>query len=152
MNKYEEIYSLIEIINEKINDIDKELLKVEEVQRHFNKMDTFIEPLQQHFKESDTLFTRSIERIKALNITITDELLNEYEIIFKDLQNKCNDIINELLESVGFKNAEVEVLELYTHTDSLNREVKLEHSPIRNKSEQVVDILPIVEEIEVLEV
>ena len=30
MNRYEEIYSLIEIINEKINNIDKELLKVEE--------------------------------------------------------------------------------------------------------------------------
>ena len=151
MNRYEEIYSLIEIINEKINNIDKELIKVEEVQQHFNKMDTFIEPLQNHFKESDTLFTKSIERIKAINITITEELLHKYEIIFKDLQKKCNDIINELLESVSFKLPEVEVLDLGTPTDTLNREVKLESSPIVSSPVPVVDVLPIVEEIEVLE-
>ena len=151
MNRYEEIYSLIEIINEKINNIDKELLKVEEVQQHFNKMDTFIEPLQKYFKESDTLFTKSIERTKALNITITDELLNEYEIIFKDLQKKCNDIITELLDSVGFNISKVEVLDLDEPVERINHKVKIEPTPIISPKEPGVDIQPIVEEIEILE-
>lgn len=151
MNRYEEIYSLIEIINEKINNIDKELLKVEEVQQHFNKMDTFIEPLQKHFKESDTLFTKSIERTKALNITITDELLNKYEIIYKDLQKKCNDIINELLDSVSFTFSKVEVLDFSAPVERINYEFEIEPTPIETKPDPVVEIQPIVEEVEVLE-
>lgn len=151
MNRYEEIYSLIEIINEKINNIDKELLKVEEVQQHFNRMDTFIEPLQKYFKESDTLFTKCIERMKVLNITITDELLNEYEIIYKDLQKKCNDIINELLDSVSFTFSNVEVLDFSAPVERMNHDVEIEPTPIETKPAPVVELQPIVEEVEVLE-
>ena len=151
MNRYEEIYSLIEIINEKINNIDKELLKVEEVQQHFNRMDTFIEPLQKYIKESDTLFTKCIERMKVLNITITDELLNEYEIIYKDLQKKCNDIINELLDSVSFTFSNVEVLDFSAPVERMNHDVEIEPTPIETKPAPVVELQPIVEEVEVLE-
>ena len=46
MKNYDELAAIIEEINQKIKDIDKQMITVEDIKIHFGAMDTFIPELE----------------------------------------------------------------------------------------------------------
>lgn len=111
MKNYDELADIIEEINQKIKDIDKQMITVEDIKIHFGAMDTFIPELEAAYKEFDESLSNSIFRTQTLNKIVSDEAINEYYDIYQELNSKCTDIMNELLESVQIAETPIEVLD-----------------------------------------
>jgi hypothetical protein len=112
MKNYDELAAIIEEINQKIKDIDKQMITVEDIKIHFGAMDTFIPELEAAYKEFDESLSNSIFRTQTLNKIVSDEAINEYYDIYQELNSKCTDIMNELLESVQIVETPIEVLDI----------------------------------------
>ena len=111
MKNYDELAAIIEEINQKIKDIDKQMITVEDIKIHFGAMDTFIPELEAAYKEFDESLSNSIFRTQTLNKIVSDEAINKYYDIYQELNSKCTDIMNELLESVQIVETPIEVLD-----------------------------------------
>ncbi len=110
MNNYDEIANIIEDINAKIKEIDKQMILVEDIKPNFNNMDTYIPELESAYQEFDTSLSNGIFRTQELNKIVAEEAINEYYDIFQELSSKCTDIMNELVESVEVLKNPVEVI------------------------------------------
>jgi hypothetical protein len=167
--------NIIEDINTKIKEIDKQMIIVEDIKPNFGAMDNFIPELEAAYKEFEKSLSNSIFRTQALNKIVAEDAINEYYDIFQQLNSECTDIINELLESVKTTQSPVEVLDMYTSsnmtasTDWASNNQGIQHTLInKNLIEKQIgltkkipeidiprDVIPvptpIVEEMEVLE-
>lgn len=111
MNNYEEVYTLIESINNKIKAIDKILNQIENIRNLMSRSEKYNITLDNIYNESTQQLTNCIERISKLNNIITNELLAEYEHIFKELNSKCIDVIQELKASMNTINSRSTLIE-----------------------------------------
>ena len=111
MKNYDEIAAIIEEINAKLKEIDKQMITVEDIKIHFGAMDTFIPELEAAYKEFDESLSNGIFRTQTINKIVSDEAINEYYDIYQELNSKCTDIINELLESVQIVDTPTKVLD-----------------------------------------
>lgn len=111
MNNYDEITNIIEEINIKIKEIDKQMMTVEEVKHYFGNMDSFITELEVAYKEFDSSLSNCITRTQALNKMIIEEGMNSYSDIYRELNDRCKDIIDELLSSYNIVGPPIEAID-----------------------------------------
>ncbi len=112
MNNYDEMTNVIEEINIKLKEIDKQMIIVEEIKPQFGAMDTFIPELEAAYKDFEESLSNGILRTQTLNKIVTDDAINGYYDIYQELNSKCKNIMDDLLESVKVVNTPTEVLEI----------------------------------------
>ena len=164
MNNYDEISIIIEEINAKLKEIDNQMIVVEDIKPTFGNMDTFIPELESAYKDFDESLSNGIFRTQELNRIVSNEALNEYYDIYQELNSKCSDIMNDLLESTNIVKTPIEVIDttpvlVTTHNDFfitddfINRQVELIRPiEIGRIDNDVIPLpTPVQPEIEVLE-
>jgi hypothetical protein len=122
MNNYDEITEIIDEINLKIKEIDKQMILVEDIKPQFGNMDTFIPELESAYKEFDEALSNSILRTQELNKIVVFDAVNSYSDIYNELHNKCKDIMDELLESVNVVDKPIELVDTtpaFSNNDSI---------------------------------
>lgn len=164
MNNYDEISNIIEDINAKLKEIDNQMIIVEDIKPTFGNMDTFIPELESAYKVFDESLSDCIFRTQTLNKIVSNDAVNEYYDIYQELNSKCSDIMNDLLESVNIVKTPIEVIDttpvlVTTHNDFvitdefINRQVELiKPIGIGKIDNDVIPLpTPVQPEIEVLE-
>lgn len=110
MNNYDEIVDIIEEINIKLKEIDKQMIVVESIKPEFGNMDIYIPELESAYKEFDESLSNCIFRTQTLNKIVINDAVDSYSDIYRELNDKCKSIIDELLESVQIVNTPIEVI------------------------------------------
>ncbi len=110
MNNYDLITEQIEEINAKLKEIDKQMIIVEDIKPQFGNMDTFIPELEAAYKEFDQSLSNSITRTQTINKIVISDAIDEYTDIYRDLNEKCKTIIDDLLSSVNIVESPKEVI------------------------------------------
>lgn len=164
MNNYDEISIIIEEINAKLKEIDNQMIVVEDIKPTFGNMDTFIPELESAYKDFDESLSNGIFRTQELNRIVSNEALNEYYDIYQELNSKCSDIMNDLLESTNIVKTPIEVIDttpvlvttnndFFITDDFINRQVELiQPIEIGRIDNDVIPLpTPVQPEIEVLE-
>lgn len=101
MNEFEQIYSIIDDINDQVKKIDNEVSYIETLSGIIEEMGEYSVDIKKYHKETLEAYNSAISRIKTLNGLIEDELLADYEYIFKELNSKCSDIIEDLIQNAN---------------------------------------------------
>ena len=106
MERLDELADIIENIDVKIQEIDKQMIKVEEIESNFGAMDTFIPELESAYKEFVSALSNGIITTKAINKIVLNDAIHEYNDIYHDLETKYKKIIHELLETISILKTE----------------------------------------------